>query len=158
MLAEEFKRAGLTFSTRDRKVVDVQRIYHKQEPRTLTAALKFYCNKEHADAHGSEADTCATIDVLEAQIAKYEDLPQTVSELDEYCNPQNPNFIDRDGKLRWRNDEVVIGFGQRVGQSLRELADGDTGYLKWIPRGDFTDEVKEVVREALIGRFLQKNS
>ena len=158
LLAEEFKRSGLTFSARDRKVVDVQRIFHKQEPRTLSAALKFYCNKEHENAHGSEADTVATIDVLEAQIEKYEDLPRTVDELDEYCNPQNPNFIDRDGKLRWHNEEVVIGFGQRSGQSLRELADGDTGYLKWILRGDFNEEVKEIVREALIGRFLQKNS
>ena len=158
LLIEEFKRSGLTFSARDRNVIDVQRIFHKREPRTLSAAIKFYCNKELENAHDSEADTCATIDVLEAQFEKYEDLPRTVEELDEYCNPQDPSFIDRGGKLRWHNDDVVIGFGQRAGQSLRVLADSDTGYLKWILRGDFDEEVKDIVRDALVGRFLQKNS
>ena len=157
MLAEEFKRSGLTFPVRDRKIIDVQRIFHKQEPRTLAAAVKFYCNREHTDAHGSEADTLATIDVLERQLEKYDDLPVTVDELDEYCNPQDPSFIDRDGKLRWHNKEVVIGFGQKSGQSLRDLADKETGYLKWILRGDFDEEVKDIVRDALVGRFLQKN-
>ncbi len=156
MLGEEFKRAGLSFSAKERKVIDVQRVFHKREPRTLSAAVKFYCHKELENAHGSEADTCATIDVLEAQFDKYEDLPRTVDELDEYCNPQNPNFIDRAGKLRWHNNEVVIGCGQRSGQTLKELASGDTGYLKWILRGDFDEEVKDIVRDALIGRFLQK--
>ena len=157
MLTEEFKRCGLKFSIKYRKVVDVQRIFHKQEPRDLSAAVRFYCNRDHADAHGSEPDAQATIDVLEGQLEKYQDLPRTVDELDEYCNPHNPNFIDREGKLKWHNDEVVIGFGQKSGQSLKTLADNDTGYLKWILRGDFNEEVKEVVRDALVGRFLQKN-
>ena len=157
MLTEEFKRTGLTFSVKDRKVVDIQRIFHKREPRDLSAAVKFYCNRDHVNAHGSEADTIATIDVLEGQLEKYEDLPTTVDELDEYCNPHDPNFVDRNGKLRWHNDEVVIGFGQKAGQSLRVLADHDGGYLKWILRGDFDEYVKEIVRDALIGRFLQKN-
>ena len=104
MLTEEFKRCGLTFSTKDCKVIDVQRIFHKREPRDLSAAVKFYCNRNHEDAHGSEPDAQATIDVLEGQLEKYTDLPRTVDELDEYCNPHNPNFIDRDGKLKW-NDE-----------------------------------------------------
>ena len=157
MLCEEFKRSGLSFSMNDRKVIDVQRIYHKKEPRTLAAALKFYCNREHIDAHGSEADTIATIDVLEKQLEIYEDIPRTVGELDEFCNPPNPSFVDKAGKLRWNNDEVVIGFGQKMGRSLKDLADNDTGYLKWILRGDFDEEVKDIVKDALIGRFPQKN-
>src|SRR5690606_8497808 len=47
MLVEEFLRvdAGL-FDIKNRKLVDVQRIFHQMEPRTLSAALKFYCNKD----------------------------------------------------------------------------------------------------------------
>ena len=156
LLAQEFKRANLIFDTRERKVVDVQRIYHKNEPRTLVAAVKFYCNEELEGAHGSEADTLATIKVLEAQLSRYHDVPKTVDELDEYCNPNDPSFIDREGKLRWNDNEVVIGFGQKSGISLRSLAKSESSYLKWILRGDFNEEVKKIVRDALEGRFLEK--
>ena len=156
LLVQEFKRANLTFETRERKVVDVQRIYHKNEPRTLAAAVRFYCNEELEGAHGSEADTLATIKVLEAQLGRYEEVPKTVDELDEYCNPNDPSFIDREGKLKWLDKEVVIGFGQKSGMSLKTLANTESSYLKWILRGDFNEEVKKIVRDALEGRFLEK--
>ena len=51
LLAEEFLRAGVDIDLRKRKFVDVQIIFMKMEPRTLSAALKFYCGKELQDAH-----------------------------------------------------------------------------------------------------------
>ena len=69
-LEEEFARAGRNFGAGDRRHVDVQRIYHRMEPRDLTAAVRFYCGRDHAGAHGAEADTRATLDVLKAQLAK----------------------------------------------------------------------------------------
>ena len=157
LIIQEFKRCGLVFSTLDKKIVDVQRIYHKMEPRTLSAALQFYCQDKHEDAHGSEADTLATIKVLEAQIDRYEEVPHSVEELDEFCNPSDPSFIDREGKLKWHNNEAVIGFGQKSGMSLKLLAESETSYLKWILRGDFSEEVKTIVRDALVGRFPVKS-
>ena len=57
MLIEEFLRASIRFSIEGRRIVDVQRIYHKKEPRDLTAALAFYCGGAvHTDAHGAAAD------------------------------------------------------------------------------------------------------
>ncbi len=157
LITEEFKRNGLDFSLDDRRVIDVQRIYHKMEPRTLSAALRFYCNEEHLDAHGSEGDAIASIKVLEAQLEKYSDVPRDVTELDQFCSQRDANSIDRDGKLRWGGGEVVIAFGQKSGMTLRALADTEPGYLKWILRGDFSEEVKEIVAEGLEGRFRQKN-
>ena len=45
MLIEEFMRTGLDFSTEGRKMVDVQKIFHLMEQRTLSAAYRFYCDK-----------------------------------------------------------------------------------------------------------------
>src|SRR6478752_9065069 len=45
MLIEEFMRAGLDFSTDGRRMLDVQKIFHMMEQRTLSAAYKFYCDK-----------------------------------------------------------------------------------------------------------------
>jgi DNA polymerase-3 subunit epsilon len=74
LLAEEFIRAGVNIDLNKHKFVDVQTIFHKKEPRTLTAAYKFYCNKELTDAHTAEADTLATYEILKSQLDHYEDL------------------------------------------------------------------------------------
>lgn len=66
MLIEEFLRAGVAINFDDRYFVDVQTIFHKMERRTLEAAYKFYCNKTLENAHSAEADTLATVEVLEA--------------------------------------------------------------------------------------------
>ncbi len=156
MLTEEFGRADLMFSVDGCRLIDAQRIYHRKEPRTLTAALRFYCNEDHTGAHSSESDVEATMKVLEAQLEHYADLPNTVDGLHEYCNPTDPNFIDKEGKLRWQNGEVVIGFGQKFGMDLRTLATSEPGYLKWIMRGDFNADVKRIVGDAIAGTFLRK--
>lgn len=155
MLTEEFARAGFKFPADDCRVIDAQRIFHKKEPRDLTAALAFYCGVEHTGAHGAEADAHATLSVLEAQLAKYTDLPRTVEGLDAYCAiARDPDWVDRSGKLKWAGDEVVINFGvQYAGQKLRDLARNNPGFLKWILKSDFPGETKKIVADALEGKF-----
>src|ERR1700750_1550318 len=72
MLMEEFLRAGVLFDLQNRHFVDVQNIFHQMEQRTLKAAYQFYCDKQIINAHSAEADTRATMEVLLAQIARYE--------------------------------------------------------------------------------------
>ena len=55
MLVEEFYRAGVEFEVEKRKFIDAQRIFHVKEPRNLTAAYKFYCNRDLENAHSAEA-------------------------------------------------------------------------------------------------------
>ena len=153
LLSEEFRRANLTFATADAKIVDVQRIYHLREPRTLTAALRFYRDKDHTGAHGAEADVLATLEVLEGQFERYPDLPHDVDALDQLCQPKREENLDSGGRLKWRDGEVTIGFGQKSGSTLRELAAKDPSYLKWILNKDFPPEVKQIVRDALEGKF-----
>ena len=65
----------------------------------------------------------------------------------------DPSRIDREGKLRWRDGEVVIGFGRNSGARLRDLVRDNKGYLDWILSNDFPEDTKEIIREALAGRY-----
>jgi DNA polymerase-3 subunit epsilon len=152
LLAAEFARVGITLDPRTR-VVDSKNVFHKKEPRTLSAALSFYCGTEHDEAHAALGDAKATYEVLVAQMDRYPDLPADVGALAEYCNPTVPDAVDPDGRLKWAGGEIIVNFGQKTGISLRELAENEPGYLRWILNKDFSPEVKAVVRDALDGKY-----
>lgn len=147
MLEEEFARAGWNFAASSRKHVDVQRIYHRMEPRDLSAAVEFYLGRSHAGAHGAEADTRATLEVLKAQMQKYPDLPRDVPTMDEFLAPHDPMNADRNGMLRWVNGELTINFGRKKGAILRKMLLDDPNYLRWIIKGDFDTEVRMIVKD-----------
>ena len=148
-LEEAFARVGKNFAPSSRRHVDVQRIYHRMEPRDLSAAVRFYLGRDHAGAHGAEADARATLEVLKAQMEKYPELPQTVREMDEYLVPHDPLNADRYGMLRWKDGELTINFGKKKGESLRKLMLNEPNYLRWIVKGDFDTEVKPIVRDLM---------
>jgi DNA polymerase-3 subunit epsilon len=153
MLQEEFLRAGVPFSMDGRRVVDMQRIYHMKEPRDLSAALQFYCESAHVGAHGALSDVEASIQVFEAQLKRYADLPASMDELDRLCNPKDASWADSTGKLKWVGKELVINFGQKTGSRLHDLLKSDQGYLQWMLKRDFPDDTKWIIREALNGRM-----
>jgi DNA polymerase-3 subunit epsilon len=153
MLTEEFTRAGITFDTEGCRVLDAQRIYHRMEPRDLTAALAFYCNELHLDAHGAEADVLATVRVFEGQLKRYPELPHDMGALDEFCNPRDPTWVDRTGRLRWVDGKVTLNFGRKKGTPLKTIVDGDPGFIKWMLRSDFPKDTREIVENALQGNY-----
>jgi len=156
-LEEEFARVGLNLGASNRKHLDVQRIYHKMEPRDLSAAVRFYLGREHAGAHGAEADTRATLEVLKAQLAKYPQLPKTDAEMDEYLVPHDPTNVDRQGLLKWKDGEIVVNFGKKKGESLKKLWLNEPNFLRWIVKGDFDTELRMIVRDLLEnGRLPQR--
>ena len=148
-LEEEFSRVGMNFAASSRRHIDVQRIYHRMEPRDLSAAVRFYLGRDHAGAHGAAADTAATLAVLEAQLQRYPQLPHTAAEMDEYLVPHDPLNADRNGMLRWRDGELIVNFGRKRGESLAKLLVNEPGFLRWMLKGDFDTEVKMIVRDLL---------
>ena len=153
MLEAEFKRAGFTFKVDDRKVIDAYNIFCKLYPRTLTAAYQFFCGKELEGAHGAAADTAATFEVLLGQLEKHPELPRTVAELADFSDLAGPDAVDRTRRFKWSDNEVIVNFGKNAGRTLRDIASNDPGFLRWIVRSDFTDEVKEIANNALLGKF-----
>ncbi len=151
ILCEEFSRAGISFEAESRRVLDAQRIFHTREPRNLAAALKFYCGKEHTDAHGAEADTRATIDVVVGQFSRYADLPTDMDTLDRLFNARDPFNADRAGRFRWVDGQLTVNFGKKKGTRVIDLMHDDPGFLKWIIRSDFPMETRAVAENALKG-------
>lgn len=142
MLVEEFRRAGIAFDISHTKMIDVQTIFHKREPRTLVAAYKFYCGKDLDGAHSATADTRATYEVLKAQLNHYGDLPCDVDGLAEYsAHGKNVDFM---GRLVWNDDKKeVINFGKYKGRIAEEVLASDPGYYGWIMQGDFPQNTKD---------------
>jgi DNA polymerase III subunit epsilon len=153
ILTEEFLRCNIRFDIDNRRIIDAQRIFHKKEPRNLTAALAFYCGEMHFDAHGAESDTLATIRVLEGQFERYRDLPHDMDALDGFCNPRDPAWVDRTGKLKWLNNEVVLNFGKKKDVSLRSLIKDDPSFVKWLLRSEFPRDMQEIVKNAVDGKW-----
>ena len=141
LLDEEFHRAGVDFDFHKARFIDVQTIFHKQEPRTLTAAYRFYCGKELEGAHSAQADTLATYEVLLAQLERYDSLPTDVEALAAYATP-NRN-VDRMGRLIYDDqDREVINFGKHKGHLAAEVIRKEPGYYSWIMGGDFPNDTK----------------
>lgn len=131
-LSEELHRVGTSWDTSTARIVDAQRIYHKMEPRNLSAALKFYTGRDHEGAHDALADVQATADVLLAQLERYAELPQTVAELGEISGDRQRS-PDAAGKLKFDdNGHVCLGFGKYSGWTLENIGRNDPGYLQWL--------------------------
>jgi DNA polymerase-3 subunit epsilon len=155
MLQEEFCRCDAKFDLEGRRIIDAQKIYHQREPRDLSAALAFYCNELHLNAHGALDDVLATIRVIEGQFEKYRDLPREIDELDKLCNPRDPTKVDSGGKFKWVNCEAVFTFGPHQGRKLRDIAQTEKSFLQWMMRKDFPRDTIEIVKNALEGKFPQ---
>jgi DNA polymerase-3 subunit epsilon len=159
ILRHELERVGMELPLEGVRVVDAQAIFFNREPRDLSAAVRFYCGREHTGAHGALADSEATLEVLLAQIARYEDLPAQVEGLAcESVVSGGDRYVDDSRRFIWRHGEAHFNFGAHRGKSLREISesDRDRGFLKWILAKDFSEEVKAIVRGALEGKFPEK--
>jgi DNA polymerase-3 subunit epsilon len=156
MLQEELSRAGSQLDLGEARHVDAMVIFKRKERRDLTAALKFYCDRDLVDAHSALADAEATLAILDAQLGRYDDLPRDVAGLHEYSAEHRRRYVDVTRKFKWDDDgEAVLNFGKVRGRRLRDVvADPqDRGFLEWMLGKDFTSEVKTIVRAALAGEF-----
>jgi len=149
VLRAEFLRAGVPFDISERRLVDAQRIFFAREPRHLAAAARFYCQTDHAGAHGALADAEMTLRVLEGQLERYADLPSTVPELHETFCAGLDQDMDPEGRFRMVNGEPTVNFGKNRGRLLRDLSREEPGFLRWILKGDFSEPVKEIAKRYL---------
>ncbi len=155
MLAEEFLRAEVDFDITKRKLVDVQNIFHKMEQRTLAAAYKFYCNKDLIDAHSAEADTIATMEILLAQVEKYDSLENNVAFLSEFSKINNN--ADLLGRIIYdKNNIEVFNFGKHKGKSVLEVLEKEPGYYHWMMNGDFPLYTKKVLTQIRLKALNEK--
>lgn len=154
MLIEEFLRAGVPFSADGRKLVDVQKVFHMMEQRTLGAAYKFYCNKVLEDAHSAEADATATWEVLEAQIERYPQIGNTVESIVKFTGEDD--IVDFARRFVKENGVEVFNFGKHKGKPVVQVLKEEPQYYDWMMKGDFAMNTKQKLTEILNRTLLKK--
>jgi len=146
LLVEELLRAEVSFNFNNIKTVDVQTIFHKMEARTLTAALRFYCDEELSEAHSAQADAKATHDVLLAQLDRYNDLEPNVDFLNNFS--KRKKTADFAGFLVFdKSNEMCFGFGKHKGKKIKDILENEPGYFGWVLNADFPRYTKKILTE-----------
>ncbi len=168
-LAEEFHRAEIDFNMDNRRVIDVQNIFHKMESRTLSAAFKFYCSKNLVNAHSAEADALATLEILEAMLERYDGAPFT----DQKGNVSYPvvnkvgplsdfsyfyKTADLAGHIVFNEqNQETFNFGKYKGDTVENVFTKEPQYYDWMMRSDFPLSTKKVITNIKLRQFNMKN-
>ncbi|MBL0103860.1 MAG: 3'-5' exonuclease [Bacteroidetes bacterium] len=152
LLIEEFTRCDIHFDLASRKLIDVQNIFHKMEQRTLSAAYKFYCNKDLQNAHTAEADTLATFEVMLAQLEKYDTLKNDVDFLSQFSSITKN--VDLAGRIVFNDKgEEVFNFGKYKGKLVADIFESEPSYYDWMMKGDFATNTKNVITAIRLKKF-----
>lgn len=154
LLVEEFLRAGLDFDVTDRHLLDVQKVYHMMEPRTLSAAYKFYCDKNLENAHSAEADAVATCEILEAQLEKYPHIGTSVESVMKFVG--NEPIVDFARRFVMENGVEIFNFGKHKGKRVVDVLKSEPQYYDWMMKGDFAMHTKQKLTEILNRTLLKK--
>ncbi len=154
LLMEEFLRAGIEIDMTNRKMVDVQHIFHMMERRTLSAAYQFYCNKQLTDAHSAEADANATWEILEAQTLRYEQLGNTLDSILAFTGDEK--IVDFARRMIMDNDVEVFNFGKHKGRPVSEVLKAEPQYYDWMMKSEFPLHTKKKLTEIFNRTLLKK--
>ncbi|MBK9734988.1 MAG: 3'-5' exonuclease [Saprospiraceae bacterium] len=159
MLMEEFHRIGLDFDISKRRLIDVQKIFYKMEPRTLKAAYRLYCGGNLDDAHDALADARATVEVFKGQLRKYENvdyidgdgfshpapIKNDIAAIAEFVS--DSSMLDVTQRLKYNaKGEVIFNFGKYTGQLVSHVFKTEPNYYYWIIEKDFSAQVKQIVK------------
>ncbi len=148
ILQAELNRAEAKLDLSKVSMVDAFKLFVTKEPRSLEAAVAFYCRRDHEDAHSALGDVKATAEVLNAQLERYQDLPHTPSELDSFV--RKPEWVDRQGKLRLVDDKIAVAFGRNKGRTLEYLAREEPDYIRWMIQNEVVPDAMDILRDALL--------
>lgn len=164
ILVEEFLRAGVEFDYSKKKIIDTQKIFHLMEKRTLSAAYKFYLNKELADSHTAEADAEASMEVLIAQINRYDGQPVTdgqgkhigeiKNDMEKLSQLTTSDMIDLAGRMiRNHKGEEIFNFGKHRNKPVLVVLKEEPAYYEWMMNGDFPLDTKRKLTEIKLKGF-----
>lgn len=154
LLVEEFLRVELPFDITARKFIDVQKIFHLMEKRTLSAAYKFYCDKILENAHSAEADASATFEILEAQLGRYDNLRSDVNSLADFTKEED--FVDFARRIIMVGGQETFNFGKYKGRAVREVLKLEPQYYDWMMKADFPLNTKQKLSEIYTKMMLKK--
>lgn len=164
LLVEEFLRADVEFDYTRKRMIDSQKIFHLMEKRTLSAAYRFYLNKEFENSHTAEADTEASMEILMAQVALYEhqDVTDTLNrklgeiknDMDVLHKVTSVQQVDLSGRMILNDKgQEVFNFGKHRNKLVTEVFRQEPAYYDWIMNGEFPLDTKRKVTEIKLRSF-----
>ncbi len=164
MLVEEFLRAGVEFDYARKKIIDAQKIFHLMEKRTLSAAYRFYVNKEIQNSHTAEADTEATMEVLISQVAKYEGqdvldglnnkIGRIQNDMESLSKLTSSGMVDLACRMTLNSKgEEVFNFGKHKNKLVTAVFKEEPSYYEWMMNGDFPMDTKRKLTEIKLRSF-----
>ncbi|MBU4347677.1 3'-5' exonuclease [Patescibacteria group bacterium] len=158
ILRREFIRIGMHFDYETSRIIDSKVLFQYLAPSTLSAAYEFYCRKDYKQEHTALGDVEVAAEILIRQLERYKEVRDWEFVNKIHQAPDNPSelFIDNTRKFYWRRGEAYFAFSKHRDKSLAQVAEDDPKFLKWILSADFSDETKNIVREALKNRFAKK--
>jgi DNA polymerase-3 subunit epsilon len=158
MLVEEFLRSEIDFDYTRKRIIDSQRIFHLMEKRNLAAAVKFYCNRTMENSHSAESDTEASMDILLAQVERYEN--QTVedglgniigtikNDMDALTLATSSEMVDLAGRMiKDKKGQTIFNFGKHRGKAVLTVFKEEPAYYDWMMQGDFPLDTKRKLTE-----------
>ena len=158
ILIEELIRCDIDLKINNIKIIDALRIYHLMEKRNLSAAYEYYCNKKLENAHNAYADTSATVEIIEKQLEKYENMEVTDNkgnilgkiskDIDSIGSIIENNIVDISGRIikNSRNIEI-FNFGKYKNQSVEKVFNSNPQYYHWIMKSNFPLHTKKKFTE-----------
>ncbi|OGW80674.1 MAG: hypothetical protein A3G33_08865 [Omnitrophica bacterium RIFCSPLOWO2_12_FULL_44_17] len=159
LLEREFEEAGMEFEWKCRKIYDAQKVFHLNEKRDLSAAYKFYCDKDLINAHSALADSEAAYEILKEQVRRYGEGTDDISVLNKFEYTLNADYYDAERKFCWWNGKLYMMFGKYARKiPLEDVVKTDRNYLNWILNVDFSDSIKNIIRQAINGQIPQYKS
>lgn len=164
MLVEEFLRAGVEFDYSRKKIIDAQKIFHMMEKRTLTAAYRFYLNKEIENSHTAEADTEATMEVLLAQVEKYDGqdvydgldnkIGEIKNDIESLSKLTSSGMVDLACRMVLNSKgQEVFNFGKHKNKLVTAVFKEEPSYYEWMMNGDFPLDTKRKLTEIKLRSF-----
>jgi len=168
LLVEEFLRADVDFDYSRKRIIDSQKIFHLMEKRTLGAAVKFYCNRVPDNAHSAESDAEASMDVLMAQVARYENMPvedglgNTIgtikNDMDALTLATASDMVDLAGRMiKNKKGQVIFNFGKHRGKEALQVLKEEPSYYDWMMQGDFPLDTKRKLTEVKLSQLKKQD-
>ena len=160
VLTAEFERAGVPSPFVNAIWIDPYKIWLHLEPRKLVNAVERFWGErpDETELHRAEVDVELAAQALVGQLRQHAgtDLVATsVQALAENTTPRDPDWLDAEGKIRWRGGTARLGFGKHLDVPLQEILESDRNYLEWMAgdRSRFPGDVKTIISLVLQGKM-----
>jgi DNA polymerase-3 subunit epsilon len=85
------------------------------------------------------------MEVLVAQLQKYQDLKNDMRFLHDFSNEER--FLDSGRRFIYQNGKPTFNFGKHKGKTVEAVLKEEPSYYNWMLNGDFPEHTKQKFRE-----------